>query len=161
MPSDYYVKIDGIKGESQAADMTDHIELESFSFGASSPSDIGGKGLSAGKASLSDFSFTCALDAASAFILKDLYTGKPIATTVFVGRKTGGDMKPYVYLQVTFTNCFITSQSTGGGGVGTPSQSVSIAYEQIEYQYSTQDSKSGAVTAAGTATYNAAKVQTT
>jgi len=30
MPSDYYVKIDGIKGESQAVDMTDYIELESF-----------------------------------------------------------------------------------------------------------------------------------
>src|SRR5579864_9776455 len=115
MPSDYYLKIDGVKGESKAEGMSDYIELESFSFGASNPADVKGGGLAAGRASLSDFSFTCPLDAASPFILKDLYTGKHVATAVFVGRKTGGDGKPYTYLQVNFTNCFITSHSTGGG----------------------------------------------
>ena len=32
------------------------------------------------------------------------------------------------------TNCYITSNSMGGGAQGVPSQSVSIAYEQIEYR---------------------------
>jgi type VI secretion system secreted protein Hcp len=161
MPSDYYVKIDGVKGESQAVDMQDYIELDSFSFGASNPADVGGKGLAAGKASLSDFSFTCPLDAASAFILKNLYMGKHIATCTFVGRKTGGDGKPYKYLEVKFTNCFVTSHSTGGGAQGVPSQSVSVAYEQIEYEYSTQDTSTGGVTSSGVATYHIAKVQAT
>ena len=161
MASDYYLKIDGIKGESQAVDMTDYIELDSFSFGASSPADIGGKGMSAGKASLSEFSFSCPLDAASAFILKNLYSGKHISTASFVGRKTGGDGKPYKYLEVNFTNCFITNHSTGGGAQGVPTQSVSIAYEQIEYQYFTQDTSTGGVTGAGTATYHIGKVQAT
>jgi len=93
MASDYYLLIDGVTGESQAVDMTNYIELDSFSFGASNPADVGGKGLSAGKASLSDFSFTCALDSASYQILKSLYTGTHIPTVTFVGRKTGGDAR--------------------------------------------------------------------
>src|SRR5271168_179991 len=139
MASDYYLLIDGVNGESQAVGMTNYIELDSFSFGASNPADVGGKGLSAGKASLSDFSFTCGLDAASYQILKDLYTGKHVTTVTFKGRKTGGDAKPYTYLEVDFKNCYITSHGTGGGAQGIPSQSVSFAYEEIEFQYYTQD----------------------
>src|SRR5947207_15370444 len=129
MASDYYLKINGVTGESQAVGMDEYIELDSFSFGASNPADVGGKGLSGGKASLSDFSFTCGLDSASIGILKNLYTGTHIDTCTFVGRKTGGDAKPYTYLQVTMTNCFITNRSTAGGSTGSPSQSLSIACE--------------------------------
>lgn len=161
MASDYYLFLQGVKGESQAADMTDYIELDSFSFGASNPADVGGKGLSGGKASLSDFSFTCGLDAASADILACLYKGTHIDSVIFKGRKTGGDGKPYVYLEVDFTNCFITSHGTGGGAVGIPSQSVSFAYQKIEYKYSTQDTAAGTVTNAGNATHDITLVQTT
>lgn len=161
MASDYYLLIDGVTGESQAVDMTNYIELDSFSFGASNAADVGGKGLSAGKASLSDFSFSCALDSASFQILKCLYTGKHVPTCTFKGRKTGGDAKPYVYVQSVMTNCYITSHSTGGGSAGVPSQSVSIAYEQIQFQYFTQDTSSGQVTSAGMATYNIGAVQQT
>jgi len=48
MASDYYLLIQGVTGESQAVGMTNYIELDSFSFGASNPADVGGKGLSAG-----------------------------------------------------------------------------------------------------------------
>ena len=41
----HYLLIDGINGESQAQGMTNNIELDSFSFGASNPADVGGKGL--------------------------------------------------------------------------------------------------------------------
>src|ERR1035438_4223572 len=75
MASDYYLLIDGVNGESQNPNMVKNIELDSYSFGASNPADVGGQGLSAGKASLSDFSFTCALDSSSWQIVKNLYSG--------------------------------------------------------------------------------------
>ena len=159
MASDAYLLINSINGESLAQGMTNNIELDSFSFGASNPADVGGKGLSAGKCSLSDFSFTCAVDSASYQILKALYTGQHITSTVFSLRKSGGGATPYTYLVVTMSNCYITSQSVGGGAQGVPTQSVSIAYEQIQYQYYTQDTTSGAVTLAGSATYNIGAVQ--
>jgi type VI protein secretion system component Hcp len=40
-----------------------------------------------------------------------------------------------------------------------PSQSVSVAYEQIEFEYYTQDTSSGQVSMAGNATYNIGAVQ--
>jgi len=158
MASDAYLLIDGVTGESQATGMTNNIELDSFSFGASNPADVGGKGLSAGKCSLSDFSCTFGVDQASYQILKALYTGQHIATCTFQLRESGGGANPYTYLKVIMTNCYITSDSIGGGSTGKPSQSMSIAYEKIEYDYFTQDTSTGAVTLAGAATYDIAQV---
>ena len=159
MAADNYILIDGINGESQADQMTNYIELDSFSFGASNPPDVGGKGLSGGKCSLSEFSFSCGLDAASYQILKNLYAGTHIATATYVGRESGGGGSPYTYLKAIMTNVYISSQSVGGGAMGKPTQSVSLAYEQIEYQYYTQDTSSGAVQQAGAATYNIGQVK--
>jgi type VI secretion system secreted protein Hcp len=147
MPSDYYLLINTVEGESQNANFPKYIELDSYSFGASNPADVGGKGLS-------DFSFTCALDSASWQIVKDLYSGTHIDQCTFAGCKAGGDKQTYKYIEVTLTNCYITSHSTGGGSQGVPSQSVSIAYEQILYNYFTQKTEDGTTVSAGTATYN-------
>lgn len=158
MASDAYLLIDGVTGESQATGMTNNIELDSFSFGASNPADVGGKGLSAGKCSLSDFSCTFGVDQASYQILKALYTGQHVPTCTFQLRESGGGANPYTYLKVIMTNCYITSDSIGGGASGKPSQSMSIAYEKIEYDYYTQDTSTGAVTLAGAATYDISQV---
>jgi len=158
MPTDAYLLIAGVNGESQAQGMTNNIELDSWSWGASNPADIGNKGLSAGKPSLADFTCSFSLDAASYQIVKNLVNGTHVATATFTGRKTGGGGNPYNYLIITMTNCFVTNFSTGGGASGTPSASLSLAYEQIQYQYYTQDSSSGQTTNAGTVTYNIAQV---
>jgi type VI secretion system secreted protein Hcp len=154
MASDYYLLINGVNGESQNTQMPKNIELDSFSFGATNPADVGGKGLAAGKCSLSDFSFSCALDSSSWQIVKDLYSGAHVSSAVFTGMKAGGGGSTYKYIVVTMTNCFITSHSTGGGAQGVPSQSCSLAYEQIAFEYFTQDTSTGSTTSAGTATYN-------
>ena len=160
MASDYYLQIgsqgsDGaVVGESQNPNYTGQIELDSFSFGASNPADVGGGGLSAGKASLSDFNITCALDSSSWQIVKDLYAGTHVDTCTLSGNKAGGDASTYKYLEVVMSNCYITSHSTGGGAQGVPTQSVSIAYAKIEYQYYTQDTSKGTVKLAGTAEYS-------
>ena len=80
MPSDYYLLIAGINGETQAQGMTNNIELESWSWGASNPASLGGKGLAAGKPSLSDFTVSFALEAASFQIVKNLVNGTHVAT---------------------------------------------------------------------------------
>lgn len=159
MPSDYYLLMAGINGESQAAGMTNNIELDSYSFGVGASASLGGQGLSAGKPSLSDFVCSFPLDSSSYQILKDIYTGATVATTTFTGRKAGGGSTPYNYLQVILTNGFVTGFSTGGGSSGVPSCTLSIAYEKIEFQYYTQDTASGSVTLAGSATYDIKQVQ--
>jgi len=155
MPSDAFLLIDGVTGESIA--MQNNIELDGYSFACSNPADVTGKGLSAGKVSMSEFNFSCPTDTSSYQILKGLYTGQHIATATLSVRKSGGNAQPFVYLTVTMTNCYITSWSFGGGANGIPSQSCTIAYEQVKFEYFTQDTTSGSVTQAGSATYNIAK----
>lgn len=156
MPGVAYILLKGIDGESNTVGKEKNIELESYSFGASNPANLGSNGLSGGTASLSDFSFTCEVDASSAQILSALYTGQSIDSAVFTLQESGGGANPYDYITVTFTNCYVTSHSLGGGQQGKPSQSVSFAYEQIQYQFSSQNSSTGAVENKGNATYNIA-----
>jgi type VI secretion system secreted protein Hcp len=155
MPSDAFLLIDGITGESVA--MEKNIELDGYSFSGSNPADVTGKGLSAGKVSMGEFNFSCPTDTSSYQILKDLYTGQHIATATLSVRKAGGGTQPYVYLTVTMTKVYITSWSFGGGSSGIPNQSVTLAYEEVKFEYFTQDTDSGSVTQAGSATYNIAK----
>lgn len=159
MPSDYYLLMNGVAGESQAAYMTSNIELDSWNFSATSPPDLGGKGLSAGNPSFSDFKCSFSLDSASYQILRNLCEGTHIASVTFTGRKTGGDATPDKSLQVILTNCFVTGFSTSGGSTGTPSANLSIAYQAIQYQYYVQDTETGALVLAGQAQYDLKQVQ--
>jgi len=153
MPGSAFLNLgDTIKGESKT--MAGYVELESYSFGASNPANLGSNGLSGGTVSLSDFAFTCEVDASSGAILSQLYSGKPVATVLFKLVESTGSAQADPYLTVTFTNCYLTSHNLGGGSQGKPSQSVSFAYEQIEYGFSTQASADGSVSNAANATYN-------
>jgi type VI secretion system secreted protein Hcp len=157
MASNYYLQIGGVNGESSAPSFQKQIELDSWSFGASSAADVGSGGLAAGTPSLSDFSCSFDMDSSSYQILKALYQGTHIDTVTFSGQKVGGDGNPYTYLTVIMTNCFITSYATGGAGTSTAvSNSLSLAYQKIEFDYSTQDTSNGQVTKAGSATFDVA-----
>jgi type VI secretion system secreted protein Hcp len=155
MPGVAFLVLAGIQGESQS--VSNAIEVESYSFGASNPANIGSGGLSGGTVSGSDFSFTCEVDGASGAILAQLFSGKPVDTATFtLYESTGASTTTSTpYVTVTFTNCYITSQSFGGSGAsGKPTQSISFAYEQIQYAYSSQTSASGQVSNTANAGYN-------
>jgi type VI secretion system secreted protein Hcp len=155
MPGCAYLQLGDIKGETQTASLEGYIELDSYSFGASNPADIGSGGLSGGVISLSDFTFSCNTDKSSGDMLKQLFSGKPVDTATFkLFEATGGDNIGDPYVTVTFTNCLLTSQSFGGGSQGKPSQSISFAYEQIVYAYSAQKSGDATVSNAANAGFN-------
>jgi len=160
MPGVAFLVLQGINGESKT--VSNAIEVESYSFGASNQANLGSGGLSGGTASLSDFTFSCEVDSSSGAILNQLFTGKPIDTATFtLVESTGADQQAQPpYVTVTFTNCYITSQSFGGGNQGKPNQSISFAYEQIQYAYSAQQSADGSVSNAANAGFNVAQGKT-
>ncbi len=153
MPSDYYLLLDGVNGESQAEGMTNNIELQSWGFAARNDADMSNSGLSAGKPYHADFSCSFSLDKASFQLLGDLHKGTHIDTATFTGRKTGGNANPYTYLTITLTNVFVTGFETGGGSTGVPAANMSLAYQTILYQYYTQGTD-GVVTKAGQSSYD-------
>jgi type VI secretion system secreted protein Hcp len=68
---DYFLKFDGIKGESADAKHKDEIDIEAWSWGetnAAGPATGGGGG--AGKVSMQDFHFVMRMNTASVSLMK-------------------------------------------------------------------------------------------
>lgn len=152
MSSDMFLKIDGIKGESQDDKCKDQIEILSFSWGASQQSSMGaGGGGGTGKASVNELSVTHMVDKASPNLLLYLMSGKHIKEAVLTVRKAGE--KPLDYFKITMKDLIISSVQHGGsnGGDGlTEVVNLSFSEFKMEYQPQGKDGKAegGAITAA-------------
>jgi len=154
MAADFYVKITGMDGESQAEGHKGEIEVLSFSFGVSNSGrfDETGGGGGAGKSSFADLSFNSALGKAGPKLAGASATGEHLGSAVLSCRKAGG--KQYDYLKITLTNVLVSSYQVGGSSGGdTPSESFSLNFSKIKYEYFEQGEK-GAVKLAGSMEYD-------
>ncbi|MDE3178872.1 MAG: type VI secretion system tube protein Hcp [Acidobacteriota bacterium] len=153
MAVDYFLKIEGIKGESQADKHKDEIDLLSWSWGESNAgSQAFGGGGGAGKVSMSDFNFTMRVSKASPKLLLACATGEHINQADLTCRKAG--KQQHEYLKVKFNEVFISSFQTGGSqGEEIPVDSIAFNFGKIEYEYYEQDEK-GNVSLAGKAKYD-------
>ena len=140
--ADYFLKIDGITGESLDKDHAGEIEIRGFSFGSSqSGSFATGGGGGSGKVQMQDFHFTMPLQAASPKLLIACGTGKHITNATLTCRKAGTKQQPY--LQINFTNLLVSSFQSAGSSYGDtlPVDQISFNFEKIEYSYREQDQK--------------------
>jgi len=144
--SDYFLKIEGVDGESKDDKHKNEIEIESWSFGASqSGSMAAGGGGGAGKVSMQDFTFTKSLDKSSPKLFEALATGQHLKEAKLVLRSGGGSQLEY--LVITFSDVLISSYSTGGSsGDDRPTESISLNFAQIKMSYVEQnaDGRAGA-----------------
>ena len=135
---DYFLKIDGIPGESKDSNHADEIQLESWSWGeTNSWSMSSGGGGGAGKVSVQDFSFTMTVNKASPELFLACAQGKHIDSAKLTCRKAGTDQQEY--FKITFTTVLISSYQTGGsGGDIIPVESITFNFEKMEYSYTPQ-----------------------
>jgi type VI secretion system secreted protein Hcp len=151
MAVDFFLKLDGISGESVDDKHKDWIQVMSWSWGATQVTSVAGTGGSgAGKPDLSDFSIMKYFDKGSTPTLQALTKGTHIKTGTLEAVKSGGAGKPF--LKVDFQELYVTSQQLSGSSE-IPTESVSFSYNQIKVEYSTQDEK-GVITVANSVTYN-------
>ncbi len=140
--SDYFLTIDGVKGGSTEKNHKDAIDVLSFDWGLSAPvSSGGGPGLSGGKATFSDFSWTQDVDTAVPTLFVDAATGKNHPTATF-DLVTAGP-KPFTYLTMTFSNVILTSLDLSGSSGSDPLVSASFAYSKVKMEVITQNDKGG------------------
>lgn len=151
MAVDYFLKLDGIQGESADEKHKNEITILSWSWGASQVSSVSGSGGSgAGKANLSDFSVMAFFDKSTPLFFKNVCAGTHIKTGEMTAIKSGADGKPY--LKVDFKELFVTSlQMSASGEI--PSVSISFSYNEIKIDYSEQ-SETGTLTSTGAVTYD-------
>jgi type VI secretion system secreted protein Hcp len=131
----YFLKLDGVAGDSTDAKHKGEIQLLSFSWGASNPSSIGSAtgGAGAGKVSLSDFSFTAKSSKASPLLFLNAATGRRLKTGLITvaHRNRGGQ----AYIKIELTDVLVSSYEQGAGGGSAPVDAASLRFAKIAYSF--------------------------
>ncbi len=151
---DYFLKIDGIPGESGDSKHKDEIQVLSFSFGESQSGTMGfGGGGGAGKVQMQDFHFMMNVNKASPKLFLACANGEHIPNGILTARKAGKDQQDY--LVVKFKDLLISSYQTNGDANANslPVDSISFNFTEIEVDYKIQDAK-GALGASTKVKYN-------
>lgn len=138
MAVDYFLKIDGIKGESKDDKHKDEIDLLAWSWGESnSGSSAAGGGGGAGKVSMQDFNFVMTCNKATPELMLACAVGKHIKEATLTCRKAGTDQQEY--LKIKFSDLLVSSYQTGGSaGAEIPTENISLNFSKIEYDYKPQ-----------------------
>lgn len=143
---DYFLDLDGIKGESQDTKHKDQIDVLSFSWGATqSGTFAAGGGGGAGKVAFQDFHFVMKVNKASPLLMLHCANGKHIPKAVLTCRKAGE--KQQEFLKWTFSDLLVSSYQTSGSGGSdiVPTDQISLNFAKAEISYQAQDQK-GALT---------------
>jgi type VI secretion system secreted protein Hcp len=134
----YFLKIDGIDGESMNQQYKNHIELDTFSFGATQQGTFSSNsGGGAGKVSMQDFHFVMSVNRASPKMLLACANGEHIKSAKLYCCKAGKEQQ--TFMTITFTDVMVSSFQTGGSnGSELPQESISLNFAKIEYEYKVQ-----------------------
>jgi type VI secretion system secreted protein Hcp len=136
---DYFLKIEGVEGESTDDKHKGETELESWSLGASNAGSFSsGGGGGTGKVAMQDFHFVKKTDKASAKLFTACCTGEHLKTVTLTCRKAGKEQQEF--LVIVLTSAIVSSYQTGGaaGSDVIPTDQVSLNFGKIEYKYKEQ-----------------------
>ena len=137
MPSSYFLKIDGIPGESLDSKHKDEIEVLSWSWGETHEGAVSsGGGAGSGKVAMDDLHVSTQLSRASPALLLACASGKHIKSAVLTGRKAGkGQME---YLTFSLSDVLVSGYQTAGSEAEAPLDSISLNFSKIEVSYKQQ-----------------------
>ncbi len=136
---DYFLKLDGIEGESQDHKHKGSIEIESWSWGETQAGGHAyGGGGGAGKVSMQDFHFVMRVNKASPKLMLACASGEHIKKATLICRKAGKEQQEF--LKITFSDLLVSSYQTGGSGSSdiVPTDQISLNFSKIEFEYKEQ-----------------------
>jgi type VI secretion system secreted protein Hcp len=138
MPESWYLKIDGIAGESVADGHTDEIDILSWSYGVTHSGSAGVGGGAGGKASFQDFHFVAAVSKASPALFLSCATGVHHKSATLSGLRGAGKAKMSDFLKYKLADVIITSVQEGDSEGGPPLDQFTLGYSKIEIDYTAQ-----------------------
>jgi len=149
---DYFLKVEGVDGESADHKHKGEIQLESWSWGESQTgTHSSGGGGGAGKVSMQDFHFVMKVNKASPKLMLACASGQHIPKATLVCRKAGTDQQEF--LKIELDDVLVSSYQTGGSGHSdiVPTDQCSLNFAKIQFEYKEQkaDGTLGAPTKAG------------
>lgn len=135
---DFFLKIDGIDGESTDSKHKGEFDIHSWSLSESQSGTMhAGGGGGAGKVSMQDIHIVKTTSKASPKLFLACANGEHIKKAVLVARKAGKEQQEY--LKITLSDILISSYHTSGtqhGGL--PTDEFSINFAKIEFEYKEQ-----------------------
>jgi len=130
----WFLKIDGIEGESPNDLHKGEIDVESWSWGVQSGSPASGAGLGGGRATFQDLSVAARISKASPSLFLACVTGAHHTTATLSGTRSAG--KSVVdYLEYTLSDVLVTSVQHSGSEAGVPMEQFSLQYGKFEISY--------------------------
>jgi type VI secretion system secreted protein Hcp len=147
MAVDMFLKIDDIVGESKDDKHKDAIEVLAWNWGVtqSGTAHMGG-GAGAGKVNVHDLTIQKLVDKASPNLLRFCCSGKHLKQAVLTTRKAGGDAA-VEYVKITMSDLIITAVNVNGSGGVLLSESVTLNFGKVKFEYAPQHATSGAALA--------------
>ena len=134
MAVDYFLKIDGIDGESTDSKHKGEIELASFSWGVSqSGQPGGGGGGGAGKAQFQDFHFVAKTTKASPKLFLACASGQHVKSALLTCRRAGRDRLEFIKYKLS--EVLVSSFVSGGSTPEEPFDQVSLNFAKVEMEY--------------------------
>ncbi len=137
---DFFLKMDGIPGESTDSQHKGEIQLDSWSFGETNSGHAlaTGAGASAGRVSVQDFHFTSKITKASPRLMAASASGLIVKEAVMTGVRRAGETA-FPFLKYTFDTVLVTgvSQASSGNEI-VPEDSVSLNFAKIAVEYKEQ-----------------------
>lgn len=140
MAQDWFLKIDGVEGESQDNAHKGEIEVLSWSWGVENEGSPGtGGGGGSGKPSFQDFHFVASISKASPTLFLSCATGVHHKTALLSGRRAGAVKGGGEFLKYKLSDVQVSSvQQSGDGGSDRPTEQFSLRYGRFEISYAVQ-----------------------
>ena len=135
--ADYFLQITGIAGESREAKHKDWIDVLSWSFGESNPSQPAtGGGAGAGKVQMQDFNFMAVTSKASPKLFLACATGQHMKEAKLSAVKAGAMQQEY--MSWTFSDVLVSGYQIAGSDGDVSMDSVSLAFSKVKVEYKAQ-----------------------
>jgi type VI secretion system secreted protein Hcp len=141
MSIDAFAKISGVPGEATHKNHAGEVQLDSWSWGVQqiSTGAVGSGTKAKGKASSQPFTFSHNYDKASTALANHCAAGTHFEEIVVSCAQATGEQNDF--LKVTMKECLISSVSIGAGSGGVVSETISVDFTSIEYEYTPYDAK--------------------
>jgi type VI secretion system secreted protein Hcp len=147
----WFLKIDGIQGESADISHKDEIDVLSWSWSVARTSGGAGSGGGAGKAVFQDLHFVAQISKASPMLFLACASGTHHKTAALSGVRGAGKSKSADFLKYQLSDVVITTVQHGDSEGSAPIEQFSLNYSKIEVSYTPQlaSGKVGAPVRAG------------
>ena len=133
MAVDYFLKLDGIEGESADKAHAKEIELLSFGWGVSQAGAGAHGGRGVGKAIFQEFVFGARVSKASPKLFLASASGQHVKSAVLTCRRSGGAQLEF--LKIKLSDVLVSSYQVGGSFPEEPLDQVSLTFARIDVEY--------------------------